>query len=144
MNASASILTRQTWSDVSLYRLLRRAYVYRPIRFLVIGVVNTAFGYAVFATMLFVTNLPNLSIAVATVCGVAFNYFTTSRFVFYSGAPALFRYIACYAISMLANMTFFSLIFDLSSSKYLSQAIALLPTTLLTYFLLKLFVFKNR
>ena len=58
----------------------------RPFaRFLVVGVVNTLFGYGVFCLALWATQQPTLAVVISTVLGVLFNFRSTGVVVFGSG-----------------------------------------------------------
>lgn len=59
----------------SLWRL-------RFARFLIIGALNTLFGFGVFYLLLLAHLRPGPALAVATVLGVLFNFMTTGRVVF--------------------------------------------------------------
>ena len=72
---SGTWTARATEVVASLLRL-------RFVRFLLIGVVNTIFGYSIFAAMFLATGQPELSIIVATAIGVLFNFMSTGRVVF--------------------------------------------------------------
>ena len=77
----------------------------RFARFLVVGVVNTAIGYGLYALFLLATSLdPQGALALAFALGVLWNYLTTARFVFgtrgYSRLPAYaVAYLAVYALN---------------------------------------------
>ncbi|HET9651933.1 MAG TPA: GtrA family protein, partial [Usitatibacter sp.] len=52
------------------------------VRFLIVGGVNTLFGYAVFAGLVLAGMPPMPALVLTYVVGVLFNFFTTRRFVF--------------------------------------------------------------
>ena len=52
------------------------------LRFIVIGVINTIFGFAVYALLVTVGLSAQPALAIAFVIGVVWNYFTHARFVF--------------------------------------------------------------
>lgn len=76
----------------------------RFFRFLVAGGVNTVFGYGVFYIFLRLSGSPIFALAVGTVFGVIFNFFTTGSFVFRVMERRRFwRFIAVYAIVFVYN-----------------------------------------
>lgn len=74
-------------------------------KFLAVGVLNTAVGYALYALFLLLTPLgPQGSLAAAFALGVVWNYFSTARFVFgttgFGRLPAYaLAYLAVYALN---------------------------------------------
>lgn len=74
-------------------------------RFLVVGVLNTAVGFALYALFLLATPLgPQPSLALSFALGVAWNYVATARFVFgtrgFGRMPFyVLAYLAVYALN---------------------------------------------
>jgi putative flippase GtrA len=67
----------------------------RFVKFLLVGGLNTLFGYAVFLLALALTGRSILSLAIAWTLGVLFNFRTTGRLVFRaSDSRLLARFIA--------------------------------------------------
>ena len=52
------------------------------LRFLLIGGVNTAFGYSLFGILYLLTGHPTFAVVAATVVGVIFNFTGSKYFVF--------------------------------------------------------------
>lgn len=76
----------------------------RLLRFLVTGVVNTAFGYGVFALLVLVGLPPQPALALSFVAGVLWNYVIHARFVFGTeGYRKLPSYAAVYVALYLLN-----------------------------------------
>lgn len=78
----------------------------RAIRFVIVGAVNTGFGYSVFAVLVLLGLGPQRALAIAFVAGVLWNFRTHGAFVF--GARGLRRlplyaavYVALYALNSL-------------------------------------------
>lgn len=83
---------------VSAFARLRRDQTVRQfVRFVLIGVVNTGFGLAVY-TLLVLAGLPaQMALILAYVAGVIWNYFTHARFVFgQRGLTRLPYYVVAY------------------------------------------------
>ena len=75
------------------------------IKFLGVGVLNTVFGYAIYAMLIFV-NVPYLiALLAATAVGVIFNYFSFGRMVFhgYGGWFVFGKFVIAYAVIYGAN-----------------------------------------
>src|SRR5436305_8043999 len=74
--------------------------------FLAVGVLNTAFGYTVFAAVYFVTGSHRIAIVTATVMGVMFNFITMQRFVFERATSwGFLRFLAVYAAICWLNVS---------------------------------------
>lgn len=74
--------------------------VRRFARFVVVGGLNTGFGYACYALLLWLGVPLELSLLGATVLGLFFNFLTTGRLVFADARGSLLpRFIAAYLIA---------------------------------------------
>ncbi len=85
---------------------MRHPDLIRLLRFLAIGVVNTAVGYAIYAVLVLVGLSPQPALALAFALGILWNYMTHARLVFTDSARGLKRlpaYGACYALIYLLN-----------------------------------------
>lgn len=77
--------------------LVRHPVSRRFLRFVLVGIVNTGIGYALFAGFVLAGLAPQPALALAFVLGVLWNYVATARFVFeVSGYRRLPAYAACY------------------------------------------------
>jgi putative flippase GtrA len=79
----------------------------RFLRFLLTGLVNTAFGYGIYAALVLLGLPPQTALALAFIIGVLWNYAMHARFVFgtrgYARLPAYGAvYVALYALNALA------------------------------------------
>lgn len=115
------------------------------IRFLFVGVLNTAFGYGMFYLLLSVGLLPEAGLLCATLAGVLFNFMTTSRLVFKQrGAEFFLPFIAVYVLVYLTNAGTLRLLIIAGVTAALAQALLLAPFAAMTYVLLKRFVYAAR
>ncbi|MBB6252928.1 GtrA family protein [Nitrospirillum iridis] len=74
-------------------------------RFVVVGIGNTLFGYAIFALLLLTLGDHRMALAIATVIGVLFNFLTTGGIVF--GSRQIHRlpfFIVGYAVCFVINL----------------------------------------
>ncbi|HMK89275.1 MAG TPA: GtrA family protein [Methylocystis sp.] len=115
----------------------------RPFaRFLVVGVVNTLFGYGVFCLALWATQQPTLAVVISTVLGVLFNFRSTGVVVFGSRDPRLLlRFVFVYAFLMVCNILLLRLLALFGLPAALGQALLVLPLAVLSYLLNREFVF---
>lgn len=116
------------------------------IKFLFAGIINTFFGYTVYAILIFV-NLPYLTaLFVATIIGVVFNYFSFGRMVFSSRGGWLifgkfvFSYSVVYIINAFALAT---LTKDFHFNPYAGQVICLPLSVILSWLLMNRWVYKK-
>ena len=114
----------------------------RPLRFLVVGGVNTLFGYGAYALLL-LAGLGYVAAAfLATVVGVLFNYFTTGGLVFeHMSRKALVRFVLVYALSYAINVVCVGLLGRAGLNAYVAGLVLVLPMAVLTYFLMRHIVF---
>lgn len=118
----------------------------RIIKFLSVGVLNTVFGYAVYAILIFV-NVPYLTaLFVATVAGVIFNYFSFGRMVFHGhGGWFIFgKFVTAYGVVYLVNAALLrALTKDFFFSPYVGQVICIPLSVLLSWLLMNYWVYKK-
>jgi putative flippase GtrA len=112
------------------------------LRFGVVGLVNTAFGYAVFALLVLAGAWPGAALVASTVAGVAFNFQTSRRLVFRSGAGGRgLRFAALYGGVLFVNWVALRALHGLNLSDLQAQAILVFPIAILSFAGQKLFVF---
>jgi putative flippase GtrA len=75
------------------------------IRFILVGVLNTAFGYGIYCLLIFVRFPYWWAVLISNICGVLFNFKTTGVLVFKSHNNRLvFRFIANYVVIFFINI----------------------------------------
>lgn len=126
--------------------LIRRHEIgWQSVKFLFTGLLNTAVGYAIYLAGLFAGLLPELALAIATVLGALFNYFSTGRIVFgYSALDRLPRFMGAYAMVYVVNALALRGLITLVGHPAIVQAM-LLPLMAATSFVIfRQFVFAKR
>ena len=117
---------------------------YKFFKFLLVGTINTIFGYTVFALLIFVGFHYTLSALLSTVAGVFFNFKTTGLFVFESRNNLLiFRFFMVYGIIYVLNIIILKIFNSYEINMYLAGAVPLFPLAILAYLLNKHFVFNS-
>lgn len=114
------------------------------VRFYQAAIINTAFGFGIFALLIWLD--VNLYVAqiLAQLLGMTFNYFTYSRHVFRVTRGAKLRFMAAYGVNYSIGLAFLTL-FDLFvHNDYLAGACATVCASLVNYFALKHIVFVER
>lgn len=118
----------------------------RLIRFLGTGLLNTAFGYSIYACLVF-GGVPYLAaLLAATVLGVIFNYFSFGRIVFqgHGGWVVFGKFIAAYLLVygvnalLLTNLTGFFYL-----NPYAAQVICIPVSVALSGLLMTYWVYKK-
>ena len=113
-------------------------------RFLKVGVLNTLFGYALYAALVAIGLQMFVAQIVGTVIAVAFNYVTYSRHVF-AGAPASrLRFVLSYALNYLVSLAALVLAAMIVASPYLAGLLATLGAAAINFIVLRRFVFVAR
>ena len=107
------------------------------------GIVNTAFGYGLYAFFVAVGFNMYLAQITGHVLGVAFNYFTYSQHAFreFSGSKA--RFVLSYAGNYLLGLFALATISTVVRSPYIAGLAAVLFVSIINYFILKHLVFTE-
>lgn len=126
----------------------RKSFAMMPDRrflaFLMVGALNTAFGYGCFALLVFTGVHRSLALFLTTVIGILFNFKTTGRLVFRSNDNSrIIRFIAVYGVAYLINLALLEVLVRIGLSVYLAGALLLLPSAVITFLLQRSFVFNH-
>ena len=115
------------------------------LKYLIVGGINTLFGYGAFVLLLSVGLHYALASFLATCAGILFNFNTTGRIVFNnSDHRLLFRFLLVYAILYAINVLLLKLMVIYTINLYLGSAATILPMAFLAYLLNKKFVFNSQ
>ena len=113
-------------------------------KYLLVGGVNTLFGYSVFAICLFFGFHYSLAVLAATILGVLFNFQSYGRLVFQNHSVSfLGRFIFVYTIIYFANILLLLLFERLVFNLYYSGALAIPFIAYLGFILNKRYVWKK-
>jgi putative flippase GtrA len=114
------------------------------LRFLAIGLVNTAFGYAVFFLVFELSRRTLLALVVSTVVGVAFNFFSIGAVVFQStDKRRLWRFVGAYGAVFAVNAATMRALEALGIDPVLAQAFLTPCLAILAYVLNRNYVFND-
>ena len=115
------------------------------IKFLFVGGLNTAFGYGIFALFIFLKFHFAVASFLSTVLGILFNFKTTGTIVFKNNDNKLiFRFFAAYGIVYALNVLGLKLFKIIHFDMYLAGFILLFPMAIVSFILMKKFVFINK
>lgn len=116
----------------------------RSIRFLLIGGVNTAFSYCIYAFFLFLGMNYALSNFLALIIGIFFSFRTQGKFVFRNTERRLFgRFVVVWIIIYFANIFLIRELIQWGLDAYISGALSIIPIAILSYLFQKFFVFHQ-
>lgn len=116
---------------------------HRIVRFFLVGVLNSAFGFCVFSAMVWLSGSTVAALLAANAAGLVFNFFSTGGLVFHTLALArLPKFLVCYTTMLLINYGLLDVLTPLVHSKIVAQAILTLPMAALSYVVLTFWVYK--
>jgi putative flippase GtrA len=116
------------------------------IKFLIAGVLNTLFGYFIYAVLLVIKTPYLAALFVATVAGVVFNYFSFGRIVFngLSGWLIYVKFFSAYTIIYSINAAFLGLLTEyFLFSPYIGQLLCIPIGVALSWLIMNYWVYKN-
>lgn len=126
-------------------KITRLRKVRHFLRYLIVGGINTLFGYGAFALLLYLGLHYALASFLATCAGILFNFNTTGRIVFNnSDHRLLFQFLMVYAILYVINVLLLKVMVIYTINLYLGSAATILPMAFLAYLLNKKFVFNSQ
>jgi putative flippase GtrA len=119
-------------------------------RFLLVGVLNTLFGYFLYGTLILIGLDYKYAVLLATILGVLFNFQTTGKLVFGSkNNKLIFRFVLVYVVTFLLNVEVLRIVdaidigIEQKTKMLIAGAILLLPMAVISFILMKLFVFRE-
>ncbi len=116
----------------------------RFIKFLIVGGINTIFGYSVFALLIYLGLHFSLAALLGTIIGVAFNFNTYGRLVFESHDNSkILKFVGVYTIVYFLNVIGLWAFNQVGINYYLGGAILILPVGIVGFILNKSFVFNT-
>jgi putative flippase GtrA len=114
------------------------------ITFIFVGILNTLFGYALYAFFVFIGMTYPIALLTATCLGVLFNFLTIGRFVFDKfDARYFLKFISLYAVLFCLNLQAISYLEQLLHNLYAAGFIAAMPIAMLSFIMNKFVVFRK-
>jgi putative flippase GtrA len=121
-----------------------RVFSKRFIIFLLVGGLNTIFGYGIFALCIYLKLHYSLASLISTVLGILFNFKTTGIIVFKNHNNSLiYRFFLAYGISFCIGLVLLFLLNKIGISNYIGGALLILPGAVIAYTLQRLLVFNK-
>ena len=115
----------------------------RFIKFLLVGVLNTIFGYSVYWILLQLGFHFSLAVLISTVLGVLFNYKTIGKLVFKSdGNSFLIKFSLVYVVQYIINVAGIKILNLFGVGYEIGGLLMIFPLAILSFTLNKKLVFK--
>ncbi len=117
----------------------------RFIRFLVVGGLNTLFGFVVYS-ILALSDLSTLMVLiVSNLIGIAFNFVTTGGLVFRDmSLTKIPQFLICYGVIFVIYLELIQWLSPIFGGRIVAMAIIVLPMAVLTYLMQSWFVFGDK
>lgn len=125
--------------------LINAYKIHTSFRFVIIGLLNTLFGYVAFYCLILAGLHYSLAVFLAMATGTIFNFLTYGNWVFYNNNPKLIiKFVIAYALIYSTNLLLLSYVRSWHISIYMAQGIITFPLVVLAYLLNKYFVFRTQ
>jgi len=114
-------------------------------KYIFAGVVNTIFGYSLYAFLIYIGLDYIVALTISTIIGVIFNFINFGKTVFYEykSKTVFLKFLASYFVTYIANLTLLSVFIDvIFINEYISQFLCLIPLVIINWFLFKFWVFR--
>lgn len=113
-------------------------------RYIMVGIVNTTFGYGVFALLIFINLHYTVALFIATIIGVFFNFHTFGRLVFKQPSwHLIWKFFVVYGFLYLVNICCIFILMTYTHNAYTANAITLIFIAGLGFLLNRNFVYKK-
>ena len=123
--------------------MYKSIFDYRMVRFLLVGMLNSMFGFCVFSAVVWLGQGTVAALLAGNVAGLVFNFFSTGGLVFRTLAlTRLPKFLVCYVLMLFMNYGLLAILAPVLDSKILAQAILTVPMASLSYLLLTFWVYK--
>jgi putative flippase GtrA len=113
------------------------------IKFILVGILNTIFGYSLFAILLYTGLHYTLAVILSTIIGILFNFKTIGILVFKNkNNKLIFKFFAVYATTCSIGIIILRIAELLEQNLYFSGIISTGICAIISYLLNKKWVFK--
>lgn len=116
----------------------------RVFRYYQAGIVNTAFGYGLFALLVYLGVNIYLAQIVSHVLGMAFNYLTYSRYAFADHRANMTRFVLSYAVNYLLGLGSLYALSQFVASPYAAGLLSTVFVSAINYLVLRKLVFTEK
>lgn len=125
--------------------MMQRLLNFQFVKYLFVGVFNTAFSYGIYAALLFIGLEYRMANLLALLLGIGFSFITQGNMVFKNATRlTFFKFVIAWLLIYLVNISLIAVLMRGDLSAYLAGALATIPVTLISYFILKFGVFASQ
>lgn len=135
---------------IKKHRLVNLIKKHKFVRFLLVGALNTLFSYFLYGSLILIGLNYKYAVLLATILGVLFNFQTTGRLVFGSkNNKLMFRFVLVYVVTFLLNVEALRIVdaidigIEQKTKMLIAGAILVFPLAVISFILMKLFVFRE-
>lgn len=129
---------------MKLGEMLKKAQSHQFSRFLLVGVVNTFFGYAIFVLLLYIGLHYSVAAFISVAIGAIFNFQTTGHFVFGTrNRIFLLKFMMVYLVIYITKVLGLFMLLKVGINSYVGGALLILPLAALSFVLNKNWAFKT-
>ena len=122
--------------------MLQKLVAHQPLRFLVVGGINTVVGYMLYAIGVIAGLAPEIALIIATSIGVIFNYLTTGALVFnYRSIDRLLPFVLVYGVVYVLNVVALRLLIGVGVGPLVAQALLVPVAATLSFLSFRKFIF---
>jgi putative flippase GtrA len=126
-------------------KLFQSAQPRKFFKFMIVGLLNTAFGYSLFALIYLLTGFHRIAVLLATCAGVAFNFYTTGRLVFGNrNLTTCLPFAVGYVLVFLVNIFALEALIRAGLDAILGQLLLLPVLVILSYLINDQLVFSEK
>ncbi|WP_272992533.1 GtrA family protein [Porticoccus hydrocarbonoclasticus] len=119
-------------------------YDFTCIRFLIVGILNTAFSYSVYAAFISISVSVEIASLTSLITGIAFSYLTQSKVVFkHHSVRSLLKFISAWTLIYLLYLALIKIFIGLGASSYMAGGAAIVPITASSFVIMKYIVFRG-
>lgn len=123
--------------------LFVRRFDWRQVlRYYQAGMLNTLFGYGLYAVLVFLSLDMFVAQLISHVLGTLFNYINFSRYAFAGETGSPLRFVASYAVNYLLSLAVLWVLSQAIASSYLAGLVTVVIISALNFLILKRFVFR--
>ncbi len=113
------------------------------VKFILVGILNTAFGYLVYALLIFSGLHYSLAVILSTIAGVLFNFKTTGTLVFKNkNNKLIFKFVAVYTIICILGIIILRIAEFVHINLYFAGLFSTAVCAVISFLLNKNWVFK--
>lgn len=126
-----------------LFKLFTKIKSCQIVRFLLVGAINTAFSYLVYAVFLYIGIAYQFANFLAVVAGILFSFKTQGNLVFYNSDNRLLgRFVISWIVIYLCTITVIGQLIKLGFDPYMAGALSLPFSIVMSYITQKFIIFK--